>query len=125
MSGKHFITKCRDCEKVMGQCRCPASEKEVTWDRCGCAEDHREFFRNGIETIAGQRREIKILNDRIKSLEEGECRFHCRMRKDMWKEGYTWRAAESTEIVYLSDACLTDQYNEWREHKNERNTRGS
>ena len=114
----HFIEKCRDCDTVMSQCRCPG-EKEVKWSQCGCIEDHREFFRKGIETITGQRREIKILNDRIASLEEGECRFHCRMRKDMWKAGFNWAwEADVTDDDFDADA--DQEYNHWRRQHDSR-----
>jgi len=109
----HYIERCRDCDVVMGQCRCPG-EKEVRYSQCGCVEDHREFFRKGIETITGQRREIKILNDRIKSLEEGECRFHCRMRKDMWKAGGVFVFENWHKCARPADKHLEVLYRQWR-----------
>ena len=109
----HYIERCRDCDVVMGQCRCPG-EKEVRWSQCGCVEDHREFFRNGIETIAGQRHEIKRLNDRIASLEDGECRFHCRVRSAMWKAGgrYVWDQWQ--KLGPPTDDHLEQMYQQWR-----------
>lgn len=78
------------------------------------AQEWRDFFRNGIETIAGQRYEIQRLNDRIKSLEEGECRFHCRMRKDMWKAGFKWAwdGADVTDLKFDADPDV--EYTNWR-----------
>lgn len=48
---------------------------------------------------------IKLLDKRIESLEEGECRFHCRMRKDMWVSGlvvgFTWDGEGTYEEQYI------------------------
>lgn len=30
----HYIDKCRGCDKVMGQCRCPDNNKEIRWGIC-------------------------------------------------------------------------------------------
>ena len=78
------------------------------------AQEWRDFFRKGIETIAGQRYEIKRLNDRIKSLEEGECRFHCRMRKDMWKAGGHYIFMNWHKLGAPTDGHLDQLYTEWR-----------
>jgi len=29
MSTGHFIMHCKECDKVIGQCRCPAKDKEI------------------------------------------------------------------------------------------------
>lgn len=55
---------------------------------------------------------IKFLDSRVKSLSEGECRFHCRVRADMWKTG----------VVYGRDHLqLTPEeaYKEWRKTHDE------
>ena len=76
-------------------------------------ELERDFFRKGIETITGQRYEIQRLNERIKSLEDGACRFHCRMRKDMWKAGYK-DAIANQDIGGDIPEDADEAYNEWR-----------
>lgn len=59
--------------------------------------------------------EIQRLNERIKSLEEGECRFHCRLRKDMWKAGFDWGFARPG----VGDP--DEEYTKWREqHENDK-----
>lgn len=140
----HFIKKCYHCQTVLGQCRCPSTTKEIQWGSCegcpevpdlaadlvdveGCqdegdAEDWREFFRNGIETIAGQRYEIKRLNDRIKSLEEGECRFHCRVRADMWKAGFAWEQEHWPGLHRATPEQITEQYDLWRNQHDTKDT---
>jgi hypothetical protein len=30
----HYIEKCKECQTVMGQCRCPDPNKEVRWTLC-------------------------------------------------------------------------------------------
>jgi hypothetical protein len=30
----HFITKCKQCETVINQCRCPSESKTVEWGMC-------------------------------------------------------------------------------------------
>lgn len=32
--GDHFIVECRLCKRVISQCRCPASTKEITLVIC-------------------------------------------------------------------------------------------
>jgi hypothetical protein len=93
-----------------------STDKEFDHDR----EDWVKFFRNGIETIEGQRYEIKKLNERIEALEEGECRFHCRMRADMWKAGFKWAWDGANVTDPKFDADPNQEYKEWS--KNERNT---
>ncbi len=53
--------------------------------------------------------QIIKLERRVVNLEEGECRFHCRMRKDMWLAGM--------EVGFLWDGEGTyeEQYKKWRE----------
>lgn len=47
---------------------------------------------DGEEVCASKLRQgatyIIFLEDRVRSLEEGECRYHCRVRADMWKAGF-------------------------------------
>ena len=78
------------------------------------AQEWRDFFRKGIETIAGQRYEIKRLEERIASLEEGECRFHCRMRKDMWKAGGVFVFENWHKCARPADKHLEVLYRQWR-----------
>lgn len=33
---------------------------------------------------------ISLLDYKVTSLEDGECRRHCRVRAEMWKTGFTW-----------------------------------
>ena len=34
----HIIVKCKGCEAVLSQCRCPAENKHVQWSLCAaCA----------------------------------------------------------------------------------------
>jgi len=37
MSG-HHIKKCKNCDTVIEQCRCPSETKTVEWGDCGCEE---------------------------------------------------------------------------------------
>jgi hypothetical protein len=30
----HFIKYCRECQKVISQCRCPSKDKKVLWGVC-------------------------------------------------------------------------------------------
>ena len=54
---------------------------------------------------------IKLLDKRIESLEEGECRFHCRMRKDMWKSGFRWCMKH---FNWADGIDVDNQYTKWR-----------
>jgi len=78
------------------------------------AQEWRDFFTKGIETIAGQRYEIKRLNDRIASLEDGECRFHCRVRSAMWKAGFKWEQEHWPGLHRASADQIEEQYQLWR-----------
>lgn len=31
---QHFCVKCKNCQRIMAQCRCPDPNKTVTWDTC-------------------------------------------------------------------------------------------
>jgi hypothetical protein len=30
----HYITYCKECNMIIGQCRCPSKDKEIRWDIC-------------------------------------------------------------------------------------------
>jgi hypothetical protein len=30
----HFIEKCKECKKIISQCRCPSKDKEERWSLC-------------------------------------------------------------------------------------------
>lgn len=48
----HFIEKCRCCEEVISQCRCPSSDKAIRWSTCRkCA---------GIENPAGYQAQEEV-----------------------------------------------------------------
>ncbi len=34
MTSKHYVVKCRECDRTVSQCRCPALDKEVRWVTC-------------------------------------------------------------------------------------------
>ena len=42
----HFIEKCKECEKVISQCRCPDLNKTIRWGickECSMAMENKEF----------------------------------------------------------------------------------
>lgn len=69
------------------------------------------------EACLHNRKLVTDLNRRIKELEEGECRFHCRMRKDMWKAGgrYVWE--HWNKLGRPAGVHLDQMYKEWRKRK--------
>jgi len=61
------------------------------------------------------RAEVKHLRHKVVSLENGACRFHCRMRKDMWKAGFRWCMKYFYSVVgEMPDCDVEKQYNIWR-----------
>ena len=77
-------------------------------------------LRESATFIEGLEVQIMTLERRIVNLEEGECRFHCRMRKDMWKAGYLWRTTQIDKSL-VDDRHLTAQYNNGRsQHDNKK-----
>ncbi|KKN15347.1 hypothetical protein LCGC14_0987080 [marine sediment metagenome] len=39
----HFIEKCADCEKIMGQCRCLAKDKQIRYSICKeCEKSYKQ-----------------------------------------------------------------------------------
>ena len=65
-------------------------------------------LRESATFIEGLEVQIMTLESRVVSLEEGECRFHCRMRKDMWKAGLAWG------FVWDGEGTHDEQYIKWR-----------
>lgn len=33
-TGNHYVEKCKECSRIIGQCRCPALDKAVQWGVC-------------------------------------------------------------------------------------------
>lgn len=58
--------------------------------------------------------EIERLKLRIKSLEAGECRFHCRVRADMWKAGFNWEQTMWPGLHRATPEQVDEEYNKWR-----------
>lgn len=114
----HYIKKCRHCSVVLSQCRCPAADKEVQLGECENCEGVTVKVIDKMSTRE-LRSEVRELRHRVNSLEEGECRFHCRMRKDMWKAGGAF-VFEHRGAVQPTDQHLEEMYKQWRKH--ERNT---
>jgi len=50
----HFITKCKLCEKVINQCRCPSESKTVNYEVCSSCEDIRTETNTMIDNIVNQ-----------------------------------------------------------------------
>ena len=63
---------------------------------------------------------IKLLDARIETLESGGCRYHCRVRSEMWMEGFDWGVRHInlshgiTKPQHFGDA--DKQYKVWREN---------
>jgi hypothetical protein len=66
------------------------------------------------EACLHNRKIVSELNHRIKSLEEGACRFHCRMRKDMWCAGGKYVYEHWHNLERPMDKDIQNLYNEWR-----------
>ena len=47
----HFIKKCKVCQVVMAQCRCPSPDKEIQWDVCAKCAKATEPYRMLPEAI--------------------------------------------------------------------------
>lgn len=95
-----------------------SDEARVLLDMATLADAYGETIRarklrESATFIEGLEVQIMTLERRVVSLEEGECRFHCRMRKDMWKAGYLWRTTQVDKSL-VDDRHLTAQYNNWR-----------
>ena len=71
-------------------------------------------LRETVEFIEDLDVQVMKLERRVVSLEEGGCRFDCRIRKeDLWKSGYLWRVGEIDKSVVV-DSHLKIQYTKWR-----------
>ena len=68
-------------------------------------------LRESATFIEGLEVQIMTLERRIVNLEEGECRFHCRMRKDMWKAGFRWCMKH---FNWADGIDVDKQYIKWR-----------
>ena len=57
----------------------------------------------------------KQLETRVKELEQGECRFHCRTAKQNWIAGWMWgyEFAFSTSVSRRNDLAK-EAYDEWK-----------
>lgn len=50
----------------------------------------------------------------IAALKAGACRFHCRVRADMWKAGFAWEQEHWPGLHRATPEQITEQYNLWR-----------
>ena len=57
--------------------------------------------------------------DLIETLENGACRFHCRVRADMWKAGFNW----GFNRPGVGDA--DEEYNNWRTQHDKKTRQGT
>jgi len=52
----HKIIKCRHCDKVIMQCRCPAENKHIEFSDCGCKDN--EMLQLGIPKDGAKPRKV-------------------------------------------------------------------
>ncbi len=93
----------------------------------GDKEDWELFFKNGLETIAGQRYEIGRLEAKIRELEadneslrEGRCRWNCATAKEAFMAGFDAGAEDAADsgVIICDDfkkEVTEKAYKEWRE----------
>lgn len=62
----HYIIKCKHCEIIISQCRCPASDKKVRWGDCGCAVSEPPSMKM---TIPNKELELKVETERANKLQ--------------------------------------------------------
>jgi len=61
--------------------------------------------------------EVERLHRRIAELEDGECRFNCRTKSAMWKEGFK---ANALLPIAIDESVLNEAYKNWREQHERR-----
>ena len=75
----HYITKCKECDTVIGQCRCPSLNKVTKYDTCtdckAAASDivlpsNEQLLREAEDREIFLRHQISELNTQIDQLEK-------------------------------------------------------